>query len=419
MAKHKKKRKQQKRPAPISEPIKRQPPIANRRLISTQEFMQAVETIVPGEDMLRRTVARDIMFPEKMAAYERHGELVRQYNRVLCDKGLALTRRAVKSMDLMDMTACIDKPTEPSSVPSCKIFDDPEYVEYLKGVRGADMFYHAIPCFTKGVFQINRDRYILYEIKRLDIPNRTMDVWLHDYGAYQGVWSPGVSGILRAIFSEDQTVTLQTLDEGLCLFSQLYRMLDYQKDLHWPPEDVRVWETIQLPYSETAEKAFLDSGTNNVQEMGRIMLRYAALLNWLLMKNKPKAVRKPRKTPVEASKGEDGQLTGETPKTPPATSQGPSEAPEQPKRLVRRVGMVTVTSAAIPRESTERTVTHYKVAVWKARGGIRRMKSGKLVPFKEGVRHRKALMNPDGTIPQSVIKVTDNRPAAANKDPQE
>ena len=46
-----------------------------------------------------------------------------------------------------------------------------------------------------------------------------------------------------------------------------------------------------------------------------------------------------------------------------------------------------------PRMPSKESVIKYKTAVWIARGGIRHMKNGKLVPFRESVRHRKCLQS--------------------------
>lgn len=422
MAKKKKKRKQHRTQPAKSFPIQQSDyggPSHNRNImISNREFMRSVETIVPGQDMLVRTVNQILARPGGAETYERQAQLVQEYNQTLVGKGLALSRGALKRMDLIDMTAVIDTPTQNTSeVPHAVIFDNPDYVQYLSGISGADMFYHAIPCFTKGVVQINRDRYIQFEIRRIDIPGKTMDIWLHDYGVYGNIWSPGVSGTLRAQFFEDQRVQLSTLEDGLLLFTGLYHVLDFKKDLHWSKSDVQIWENIVVAYSRSAEAGFEQAGTNNVQELGRILLRYVALLNYFLMLNKPKAVRKPRKRPVEPSKDKDVSQPGQTQNDDSGQAESPAEPiPKQPERLVRKVGMITITSAKIPRESTERSVAKYKVAVWKARGGVRRMKDGRLIPFKESVRHRKALMNADGTIPQSVIQLTDNRIIKERKD---
>lgn len=410
----KKKRKPKKRTPAARKPLLDAPVRETERrniTISNREFTQSIETIVPGQEMLARTVNQLTARPGGLDVVRRQAELVEEYNRALVERGLALGRAALRKLDSIDMTAVIDAPTKNASeIPRAKIFDDPDYVAYLSGVSGADMFYHAIPCFTTGVVQINRDRYIQFEVKRLDVPGRVMDVWVHDYGVHSGIWSPGVSGTLRATFFEDQTVDLSTLEEGLTLFTDLYHALDPREDLNWTPADVRIWENVVVAYSRSAEAAFASRGTNNVQELGRIFLRYVALLNYFLMLNKPKAVRKPRKRPSEPSEREDDDVFAEAPKTAHAAPSEPSEAiPKQPERLVRKVGMITITSTKIPRESTEQSVRKYKVAVWKARGGVRRMKDGRLIPFRESIRRRRALVSEGGVIPQSVIQLTDNR----------
>ena len=60
-----------------------------------------------------------------------------------------------------------------------------------------------------------------------------------------------------------------------------------------------------------------------------------------------------------------------------------------PKRIVRNVGSMKISSEKVPKVPSPETVTHYKVAVWKARGGIRHYKNGKVTTFAPR-RQRKA-----------------------------
>lgn len=67
-------------------------------------------------------------------------------------------------------------------------------------------------------------------------------------------------------------------------------------------------------------------------------------------------------------------------------------------------------SAAVPKRATPDTVRKWKVPSWKARGGVRRMRDGRLIPFKESIRHRKALMDKDNSVLPVTLKMKDNRP---------
>ena len=71
-----------------------------------------------------------------------------------------------------------------------------------------------------------------------------------------------------------------------------------------------------------------------------------------------------------------------------------------PKRIIRNVGSMRISSEKIPKVPSPETVTHYKVAVWKARGGIRRYKNGKVTTFAPCVKHRQCLKKfADNTAP--------------------
>lgn len=76
---------------------------------------------------------------------------------------------------------------------------------------------------------------------------------------------------------------------------------------------------------------------------------------------------------------------------------------DAPKKLIRMIGCITITSEKPPRLPTEKTVTRYSVASWKCRGGLRHMQNGKIIPFKESVHHRQC-MKSTIDVPQSIIK---------------
>ena len=116
--------------------------------------------------------------------------------------------------------------------------------------------------------------------------------------------------------------------------------------------------------------------------MSKYFSNLIVVANYELWLNKPKAIRE--------KKAEEKQHVKKTSVA--------DEAASQPKKLTRVVGGIKMQSAKVPRFPTKESVVHYKTAVWKARGGVRRMKDGRLIPFKESVRHRKCLQK-DNDVP--------------------
>lgn len=127
--------------------------------------------------------------------------------------------------------------------------------------------------------------------------------------------------------------------------------------------------------------------TNNAYELAKLFTHFILLANQELYMNKPKAIRK-------NAKSTKAKRIVET-----------DTSVQQPRKLVRTVGKISMQSEKPPKMPTRETIVHYKTAVWKARGGVRRMKNGKLVPFKESIRRRKCLQGID-EAPQVCINFT-------------
>ena len=386
----KKKKKRTQKPAPKATPI-------IPRSVTSSEFAARLPVDNPGAGaILDKRMAELMRQSNSSKRLARHRELVRDYNLALIDKGLACSRAQIKNMDMIDMTAIAKQPCDPSAIPDSDAFDAPEYVDYVDHID--DMFLRAIPCISAGVLRINTTRYIRFEMKSIDVPGKNFSVWVQDYTNFSGMWSPGVSGTVTASFQADnRSVSLSVPGDDAMTFGRMYRLLDYKKDLHWTDYDIGIWKSFQLKYTDDCEKAVASRNTNGIQELARVFLRYMALLNYYLERNKPKAIRQPvKKKPAHVQMEQKDQPEIQT--------------AQPPKRLVRQVGMAIVTTVKPPKAPTEDSVRHYKTPVWKARGGVRRLKSGKLVPFKESVRHRKALLGQDANLPQSIIRVIDNTP---------
>ena len=392
----KKKKKRTQKPAPKATSI-------IPRSVASSEFAVRLPVDNPGAGaILDKRMTELMRQPDSNQRLARHRELVRDYNLALIDKGLACSSSQLKSMDTIDMTAVATHSTDPSAIPESDAFNDPDYVDYVDNID--NMFLRAIPCISSGVLRINTTRYIRFEMKSVDVPGKTFSVWVQDYTNFSGLWSPGVSGTVTASFQADnRSVSLSVPGDDAMTFGRMYRLLDYKKDLHWTDYDIGVWKSFQLKYTDDCEKAVASRNTNGIQELARVFLRYMALLNYYLERNKPKAIRQPvKKKQAPAATEKTEQLEVQT--------------AQPPKRLVRQVGMALVTTVKPPKAPTEDSVRHYKTPVWKARGGVRRLKSGKLVPFKESIRHRKALLNQNSEIPQSMIRVINNTPKEKEND---
>lgn len=320
---------------------------------------------------------------------DKQKELLRTYNSKLIEKGIGMSRAQLKKKDLMDLRdickyqkSYLENPDSKIPVIDSNAITD----EFLQ----ENYWYDYIPCFNEGVMQINTARYIYWKMNEVDVINRKLDVFIRDYFRSNDVWQVGVSANLISIFPDIQTSRLKSDDslemdiKDYQLFSDIYRFISYD-ELHWTKPEIDIWEKFTIAYAENTEKRLLNKyNTNNAIELAKLFVHFVLLSNQELYFNKPKAVRNSSKSKT-------------------VKKQVVVESNNAPKQITRVVGRVTMKSIKVPKMPSAETVIHYKTAVWKARGGVRRMKNGKLVPFKESIRHRKCLMK-DEEVPRTVLK---------------
>lgn len=350
--------------------------------------------LIPFEDIISQTIQKTGNL-NWIATEQRRQELVRVYHKELIASGYGMKRSLLKKKDMIDMRA-VKETHNPSDFPELPLNDSDEYLSY---VINNDMFYRTIPCFTEGVIRCNLSRYIYFKVLKLDLDNRRISLFLQDYMTSMDVWSPGVSGeITLTVHKEDQMADVFTDPDKQFLYSRIYRLLDYKKLFSQQTSDINVWENVVLPYAERTEEALAGKDTNNLLELTKIFCQYVSLSNYYLLNNRPKAVKTSSDKKTKIKKPDENARTDTR----------PDEEPSVPKKLVRTVGIIAITSEKPPRAVTERSAPKYKVASWKARGFTRRTKSGKLVYVKESIRHRKQLNHENNTIPQSVIIMKNN-----------
>lgn len=328
-------------------------------------------------------------------------ELLREYNDALVREGIAMSRAEIKTKNRIDLRGlCTYKKYK-------GIADEKNRIPDIHGKRLTSEFlydnywYCYIPCFSEGVMQLNTDRYVYWKVAKVDTTESTMDVFICDYNRIGSVWQMGVStdvhyqfwdaNKVREKYTVD-TVRYVTVSGGVNVqldncreYSEIYRLL-HMDSFSWSGKERDIWNKF-IANAEAGEKQNLSSkGSNSCYELSKIFTHFVMLSNQELWLNKPKAVRSGHGTSETARKTEAGER-------------------KDVKKIVRTVGGIKMTSPKPPRLPSADSVIHYKTAVWTARGGVRRMKNGKLVPFKESVRHRKCLQKTDDQVPQITIRL--------------
>lgn len=329
---------------------------------------------------------------------ERRHDLQRQYNKMLVQKNYALSRGQLKKLNTIDLRPFLFEPDDPAidtyQMPFDLINDiihkyskDNDMITY-SNMAG---FYVCVPCFSEGVLHITRDRYIYWKIQELKIhgEDRYIKIYLKDYIAYPEYWQPGVEGNLTIPYEIETDILgtpkfkdIKTSDD--IQFSKMFRLLTPQ-DLAWSNEDYEFFKKTCLNMADTTDLEMAKAGTNNFRSLSVTFMALMSLINFQLYKNKPVANRKANKAKTKVIV----QTVDE----------------KQPKQLIRNVGTISIKSVKPPRLPSEETVIHYKVAQWTARGGLRHMKDGRIIPFKESVRRRKCLQDKTSDVPTSIIRI--------------
>lgn len=359
-------------------------------------------------------------------------ELLKEYNFMLIDKGYAIKRSELRKKDTIDLRQAVTYDNEPYNKKSnAWSLPDMPFGNISLDEILINSWYTLIPCFHNGVIQLNDARYIQYDILNIDTIAATIDIKLTDYSRMNNIWQIGIQTTVHYdchILNQKTTESLIQTKEAMTTsmnadndtvrnaiansiflffinnYVTNYDNLNYEdiytlippKIMKWSKSTQNVWNELIIKYAKQNYKKLKQNGTTPAKELTKVFTQAVLLSNMLLEQHKPKAIR--------------NNNTTHTKKTII-----PDKTAEQPRKLIRTVGPISMTSVKPPKLPTKETVIRYKTAVWKSRGGVRRLKNGKLVPFKESIKHRKCLKDTTENIPQSIIQFKKNNKEERNE----
>lgn len=335
-----------------------------------------------------------------------------EYNQELVNRNLAMSEEAIKKQDTIDLRSLGARTKVAHDMPEINISSDmaQTLMPYIKDKSTG--FYRTIPCFSKGVIRTNTSRYIYFEVINLDMEKKRYSVMLRDYALLEmsdgsTIWQPGIYGTAEILSNDaDEEYEIRAAEEDCVLFYEIYQQIS-TKSLGWNRIQRTAWKEIAIANAKTMADRLKSQETNNVVQLARLFLRYVSLSNFILESNKPK-IAPGQKEKLERNKSLSNKL--KSAKQADQSSESGQTPNEIPEKLIRNVGLIKIVSEKTPRVFSSKSIKNYKVPSWTSRGHTRRYKSGKVVYVKPSVHHRKALKNPDGKIPQSVINIVDNRP---------
>ena len=325
--------------------------------------------------------------------------LCRDYARAMCEQKGLMKRSQLKKLDTVDLRPLKAKNDKTFiwQIPNYPIKHSAEYLCYLKSFDKQKAFCNAIPPFENLVYRINEGRWFHVRTVEVDPQNYSVCYEIQDYVLHENnTYAPGTWSKVKFTFNNNLTSDLRVLDARSNYLQNL--QID-GTSLGWNQTECQIWHTINEVHCKASEQKFVDQGTSEGENLAHFAIMATGITNFMLHGNKPVIDRKtfPDRPAI-------------------ATKTKTVLEPAKPvERRIRTVGALKITSSKMPRETTMETVRHYKTAVWHARGGIRHMKDGRIVPFKESIRTRKALRD---TITQeqldeltkTTIRLKDNRP---------
>lgn len=318
-------------------------------------------------------------------------QLLFQYNDKLIEAKVSMRRSELKQKDFVDVrNICTYERTAEITDMKSRLPD--VNMGQIQNKFLKQMYWYCyIPCFNEGVYQLNDARYIYWKIKEINVTKQHMEIFVCDYMRNYGIWQMGVNANATWDFTEkpeqfsiDSHNHVEIKLKDYQLFSQIYQIISYDI-MHWNEMERAIWQKYVIQNAKVQEDSLNEKHhTNNAAELVKLFTYFTLIINEELYFNKPKAIRKNKTDAKKTIIVEENKA---------------------PKKITRMVGNIKMESVKIPKCPTKESVVHYKTAIWKARGGVRRMKNGKVIPFKESIRHRKCLQNNEKQeIPQTTLR---------------
>lgn len=306
---------------------------------------------------------------------ERLPGLLEAYNKSLAKNELGMSETELLSLNKIDLRNICPAPNKKK----CEIPDilaAPLSDEESQFASDNQMF-SQIPCYDKGVLQINKYRYIYYEILNLDLKDKTIKIFIQDYFKDNNIWQVGIAMTIDSDFNDIKSSNIVT-------YPMIYRALS-PDNFNWSEIDKLIWK-INIENAEKLQKTIEQRGYDMARSLTITFIKAVVKANYMLSLYKP-------------SRGKRANKTKSTKRTIVIDTNA-----QQPAKLIRTVGPITFQSEKPPKQPTDDTVIHYRTASWTTRGHTRTYKNGKTVYVKESIHKRKCLQNEDTTTPQNIIQ---------------
>ena len=118
-------------------------------------------------------------------------DLIKEYNFKLIDKGLAVKRSQLRKNDTINVqdicNYIYDDEWSLPEIPFNKFEIEKTICEM------PDLWHYLIPCFKTGILQLNKARYIYFNVIDTNTENKSITIELIDYSHDNAIWQRGIS----------------------------------------------------------------------------------------------------------------------------------------------------------------------------------------------------------------------------------
>lgn len=315
--------------------------------------------------------------------------LMREYNRKMIERGMGLSRKDLKSRNMIDMRPVLSYPEimNPEKgnalgytdwqVPNPPSTPPEEPYGQAEKTLGKYMY---LPPFPEGVLQLNKDRYFHFVIEDLEPESGSFGAMIRDYASIKTGWESGCVAWCEYAWDERQQILTYHVKKER-RYAALYAVIS-QKELGWTNDEYALFRKI-ADQSAAAQKN---------HDVGAILATmFASCIKRinleLFLESKSKQERPKNTTPDKKPENKMGK------KADDKSGNG--------RKNVRLVGKIQIKSDTPVRTPSSYGMRKSHVDAWERSGHVRHYKSGKTAYIRPSVCRRK------GSDPNAV-------PAGAN-----
>lgn len=331
--------------------------------------------------------------------------MMHQYCKMLNEKGLTIKKNVLNQTEnIIDFSAIMKTNRSTALNPFPYNTSKEKQTEIFKELE----WYIILPLFDTGVYVLNNDNYLRYQISKIDYNQKSILIQIQHFTKFLNEWTNQARITVCYSFAtvppdekhHDTELCIRDVFSDYVSPQDIFTRFVNSEYLAWTPKEKNMYLTFMAPiltdiedmksithFSDTNYELNLD--TSDAPKIIKVII--GTFMSMCIRAN------------VEAylSKTEPGIKTGNHPDI--MISDNPN------KRYTRYLGGITVTTDTEEIEPLSRTkkTINYQQPCWTTRATTRKLKSGKTVHVKSSVHYRKALREkyPDAKPQPAELKI--------------